>query len=105
MDANSTHRKQLVRDFLPEIRAAAAENNGKPLTVGQRERVVMRARFLQVVRLAGYSDGTKIVEKHFEEYMKDVRDFTKMLQEYEYKYTGETMESTPSGAAGFYVGR
>ena len=102
MAANFTRPRSLTPNFLPELREAAAKNNGRPLTVGQRERVILRARFLQVTRLAGY-EGTQIVEKHFEDYMTNVPEFEKMLEDYELRYTGmtyKTMQAKQGGGFG-----
>lgn len=45
----------------------------------------LRKRFLNVIRLAGYRDGAPeaICNQWFDEYMKNVPEFVKMLEEYE----------------------
>ena len=72
----------------------AARAKGSPLSQQEidavnkaAEREVLRQRFLNVIHLAGYPDGTKILAEYFDEYMAgDRREFIAMLEEYEAKY-------------------
>jgi hypothetical protein len=46
----------------------------------------LRERFKKVILLAGYKNPEPILQEWFDEYMKNVPDFIKMLEEYEEKY-------------------
>lgn len=74
----------------------AARRKGAPLSNVEREdahkawqqvarRDELRARFLSVIRLAGYKNSApeEICNQHFEQYMNDIPAFEKMLTDYE----------------------
>jgi hypothetical protein len=73
----------------------AAQAKGSPLTDAERaqvyvagDTVALRARFMNVIRLAGYKDGTKICDEWFPKYISgDRAEFIEMLQDYEKRYS------------------
>jgi len=83
----------MMQQMTPEVLnalSAAAHAKGGPLTDAEREavyrghtRAALRERFLKVIRGAGYSDGISILNEYFDQYMADIPNFVKMLEEYE----------------------
>lgn len=79
--------------------SAAAQRKGKPLSDAERiaivreiekghTREVLRERFLNVIRLAGYREGApeSICNEYLDRYMADIPGFIKMLESYERNY-------------------
>lgn len=74
---------------------------GYPIPDEKSEKEILRARFKNVIRLAGYSEAAqeRILEEYFEEYFAgDRAKFIAMLVEYEenYKRDGQTDAETPT---------
>lgn len=81
--------------------SAAAQTKGAPLSDSEKHTIVQAhenekakrsaaltrekysARFLKVIRGAGYPDGTHILNEYLDKYMEDLVSFDKMLTEYE----------------------
>lgn len=78
--------------------AKAAQEKKRPLSNAERDAVIkgmrreeLGARFLNVIHLAGYTDGRKIRDEWLDKYMQDIPKFEAMMLEYEtaYKRDGE----------------
>lgn len=72
--------------------SAAARAKGRPLSDSEKAEIVkgntrevLRARFLNVIRGAGYVNGApeRICNEYLDEYMKDIPGFVAMMENYE----------------------
>lgn len=74
----------MSEDFKARLEAHAARQQ-------TNQRDVLYERFRKVIVMAGYKNGApqRILDEYFEQYMGNIPEFVKMLEEYETKYADD----------------